>query len=127
MTRVAWVALLLLVAATAVSVFTATNEVPPSRAGLEEKPAGPNDLKPPECDSITLTEKVSGSGTFSGTAAADLVVASASADTVDGGDGSDCIVGGDGDDTLKGSAGTDVCIGGGGNDSFDPDCETTHQ
>lgn len=127
MTRFAWVALLLLVVASAVSVFAATNNLPPSRAGVEEKPAGPNDLKPSECGSITLTDKLSGTGSITGTAAAELIVASDTADTIDGADGSDCIVAGDGNDHLKGAAGTDVCIGGGGTDTFDPDCETTYQ
>lgn len=127
MSRAALIGLLLLVVATTVSVLAAANDVPPTRAGIDTDPAGANELKPSECDSLTLTNKVSGTGTFNGSSGADLIVGSASADTIDGADGTDCIVGGDGDDSLKGGAGTDVCLGRGGTDTFDPDCETAIQ
>lgn len=55
---------------------------------------------------------MTGSGTFDGTSAADLIAGSGAADTMDGKQGDDCILGAGGDDSLRGSGGFDVCVGG---------------
>ena len=123
-------ALLVLAAAgvAAASVaFTATNVVPTTYASQTASAIGANDLKPSECSSITVTAKVTGSGTISGTNAAELITGGAAVDTISGSGGSDCILGGGGDDSLNGGAGTDVCIGGPGTDTFNNNCETRIQ
>lgn len=125
--RLAIAGLVALMALSATSVLTAENVVSPSRASQQDDPISPNDLKPAECAAQSLTELVTGSGTVTGTDAADLLVAGSGGDTLDGGAGGDCLLGGGGDDSIKGSAGDDVCIGGPGSDTFEPDCETTYQ
>jgi hypothetical protein len=111
-------ALLLFVLALGVAV-TATNVVPASRA---DAPSGgaptANQLKPPECALLDLTNVVVGSGTVVGTGAGDLIIGSPGSDTLRGKGISDCILGGAGDDFLKGEGGNDVCIGGPGLDTF---------
>lgn len=89
----------------------------------------PNDLKPPECASVTVTKLlvVSGTGgTVTGTSAAELILGGPNADTLSGAAGDDCLVGGGGIDILDGGAGTDVCIGGSELDIF-IGCETAIQ
>lgn len=101
------------------SVLTASNVVPATKAGQVVQAIGPNNLKPSQCAAITLTNKISGSGTITGTAGSDLITGGAAADTINAGDGSDCLLGGGADDTLSGQGGTgDVCIGGPGTDTF---------
>ena len=128
--RIVWgisvLALTGLVLVSLVFVLTATNTVPSSRAGHSSRPIAANDLKPPECSAITLTNKVAGSGTINGTGAGDLVAGSAGIDTMNGRNGSDCILGGGGDDSIDGAGGTDVCNGGPGTDAFIR-CETVIQ
>lgn len=63
-----------------------------------------NDLKPPECAGLDLTNIVTGGGAVSGTPANDLILGSAGSDTLDSLGGNDCLVGGDGNDLLFGSA-----------------------
>lgn len=107
--------------------FTAANSVEGSRIGEQLLAQGANDLKPPECDGITLTTIVTGTLIINGTDANELILGSPAIDIIDGGGGDDCILGGALDDTLIGGLGTDVCIGGDGNDTFDPTCETQIQ
>lgn len=97
---------------------TAANTVTPTRAGYDARTAGPNDLKPDDCASITVTEKVNGSGLFSGSSAAELITGGSGGDVITAGGGDDCVIGGDGNDTLNGGAGSDVCVGGPGSDTF---------
>ncbi len=97
---------------------TGANTVGPTRAGEDNRTAGPNDLKPADCASITVTNKLNGSGIFSGTSASDLITGSSVGDLISAGNGDDCVLGGDGNDTINGGSGTDVCIGGPGNDTF---------
>lgn len=111
----------------ATTAQTASNTVASTKVVDNSSAIGANNLKPTECASITLTAKVTGSGTISGTSAAELLTGSAVADTISGAGGDDCLLGGDGDDYLNGGIGTDVCIGGGGNDTFDKSCETRIQ
>jgi Ca2+-binding RTX toxin-like protein len=106
---------------------TATNAVPATRAGRQQAAITPNTLKPSACSGITVTALRVGSGTFNGTAAAELVLGSAGVDTINGAGRNDCIVGGAGNDVIRGGAGTDVCIGGPGMDTFPAACETQIQ
>ena len=113
---------------TTVAGQTAANNVSTTRAEDDQRAATPNDLKPtPDCASITLNAKLSGTGTINGAATNELITGSGVADTIDGGNGNDCILGGGGNDNLRGSGGTDICIGGGGTDTFHPSCETATQ
>lgn len=122
---------------TARVALTASNGVPPSSAGFHARAQGVNDFKPSFCSGVTLTNLVTGSGTFAGTAGADLILGSAGADVISAGSGEDCVLGGGGDDTVSGEAGadvlsggpgTDVCEGGTEVDSFPlGDCETANQ
>lgn len=107
--------------------FTATNSVAASRIGHQLIAQGVNDVKPPECDGITLTAIVSGNLLVTGTDANELVLGGIGIDTIDGGGGDDCIMGGGMDDSLVGGLGTDVCIGGDGLDVIDATCETAVQ
>ena len=110
---------------TTVTGQTAANNVSTSRAEDDLRAATPNDLAPsPECDGISLTNKVSGT---SGTNASDLLTGSGAGQSMNGGGGNDCILGGGGNDTLRGDTGNDVCIGGLGTDSFHSTCETQIQ
>ena len=113
--------------ATAVSGILAGNVVASSRAGQINQATGENDVKPsPECDGITLTNTVTGNGSFNATNGNDLVLGSASVDTIGGRNGDDCILGGASNDSINGGVGNDVCIGGPGTDTFSA-CEVTIQ
>jgi Ca2+-binding RTX toxin-like protein len=109
-----------------VSAFAAGLSVPSSNIGRQAISISAEDIKPPACAALYLTNVVSGSGTLTGTSANDLIIGSAGADTIDGLDGDDCILGGNGDDQITGSNGNDVCLGGPGTDSFTT-CESENQ
>jgi Ca2+-binding RTX toxin-like protein len=110
-----------------ISVLAATNTVPASKAGLVQSAISVDAQKPkPDCNGITVTTLLTGSGNVNGTNAAELFVGSAGVDNLDGKAGTDCIVGGGGNDAITGGAGTDVCIGGPGTDTF-TSCETQIQ
>jgi hypothetical protein len=104
-----------------VAAFAATNAVPATKLGrsLTSRAPTANELKPPACASLDLTDWVSGSGTVNaaGNGSA-LVLGSAGIDTLRGKNGDDCLLGGAGADTLNGGPGTDVCIGGAGINTF---------
>jgi len=137
----ALVGLGILIAGT-IAAYAATNTIPNTRLDLDMRNIMANDLKPAECAALSLTNIVTGSGSFDGTTGNDLILGSAGNDTIQGRQGADCILGGDGDDTLQGSQGgdvllagngadslnggqgTDVCDGEGGTDSGSPTCET---
>lgn len=108
------------------SAFAAGLSLPSSNVGRQPVAVTAEDIKPPACDSLSLTNIVSGSGTLSGTAANDLITGSSGSDTIDGLGGDDCILGGDGDDQIIGGDGNDVCLGGPGTDSFTT-CESESQ
>ena len=116
-----------LVLTVATTAQTSANTVVPTKAGDVSRSVTPNDLKPTECAAITLTAKLSGSGTINGAATAELITGSAAVDTISGNNGDDCILGGAGNDSLAGGAGIDVCIGGAGTDTFNNNCETKIQ
>src|SRR5687767_10227854 len=100
--RLPWVALVTLVLLSSFSVLTAQNVVGSTRADQSDASIDVNELKPSECAGLSLSGRVSGSGTVTGGAASELVVTGSGADTVDGAGGDDCIVGGAGDDAIKG-------------------------
>jgi Ca2+-binding RTX toxin-like protein len=106
---------------------SAANSVPATKANDNSRAITADTLKPtPDCSGITVTTKVNGTGTFSGTNNADLITGSAAIDTITGLNGNDCILGGGAADSLNGGGGTDVCIGGAGVDTF-LNCETATQ
>lgn len=108
--------------------LTASNVVAASKRVNTSTTVNVNQLKPlPDCAGITLTAYVINSGTFTGTGAAELVIASAGVDRPNGAGGNDCVLGGGGNDRLRGGAGIDVCIGGPGIDTFNANCETQIQ
>ena len=124
--RLVLLGLLTLLIVSVVSAFAAGLSVPASNLGQQSVPVTAEDLKPAACGGIYLSNIVRGSGTFTGTAANDLIIGSAGTDTIDGAGGDDCILGSAGDDSLAGSDGNDVCIGSAGTDTF-TDCEVETQ
>jgi Ca2+-binding RTX toxin-like protein len=124
--RLVFLGLLALLIVSVVSAFAAGLSVPASNVGQESVPVTAEDIKPAACGGIYLSNIVRGSGTFTGTAANDLIIGSAGTDTIDGAGGDDCILGSAGDDSLAGSDGNDVCMGSAGNDTF-TDCEVEAQ
>ncbi|MDP9327249.1 MAG: hypothetical protein M3P10_03475 [Actinomycetota bacterium] len=115
-----------MVATSAMLGMAAANTVPASKAADKTSTVTAEQLKPASCNAITLTALVTGSGTFGGGAASELILGSAGVDTITGGNGNDCLLGGGGNDSLSGGGGTDVCIGGPGTDTFTA-CETQIQ
>jgi len=124
--RLVLLGLLTLLIVSVVSAFAAGLSVPASNLGQQSVPVTAEDLKPAACGGIYLSNIVRGSGTFTGTAANDLIIGSAGTDAIDGAGGDDCILGSAGDDSLAGSDGNDVCIGSAGTDTF-TDCEVETQ
>ena len=120
------VGLAALVLSSIMSAMAASNSVPQS--GLDEvsRSITVNELKPPHCDAITLTNLIAATGAISGTTENDMILGGSGADTISGEGGNDCIVGGGGNDTLYGNSGMDVCIGGSGNDILDDSCDSKH-
>jgi hypothetical protein len=128
--RAAFFGLLLLIIASVITAMATSNTVVESGADRDSESLDANDLKPPACSGLNLTNVVTDGA---GTTANDLVVGDENDNTLDGGDGADCLVGGNGDDTLTGGAGddvliggggTDTCTGGSGSDTYDDSCET---
>jgi Ca2+-binding RTX toxin-like protein len=127
------------------NAFTAANTVPLSRADKDSIGLGVNELQPPQCVGLGLTNIVDVSAGENGTSANDLILGTPGNDIgVRGGAGNDCILGGggndrlfilffylpglwgeDGNDVIIGGPGADVCAGGAGSDTF-YSCETTY-
>lgn len=150
-----WLSALFLLVALGVSAASAAaNLVPVTWLGESRRTTTPNDLKPAACAALSLTNLITGSGTFNGTKNDDLILGSPGADVIDGRQGGDCILGGggndviygfvdndvllggpgddylygdQGNDVLIGGDGYDTCYGGGGADTFDPSCEVQIQ
>jgi Ca2+-binding RTX toxin-like protein len=136
--RLAWLGLLGLILTSIFSVFATSLAVPVSGVDNITRPITANDLKPPECAALDLSNIIAGE---SGTAGNDLILGTANDDTLTGGDGDDCILGGsgndnlaggndndillggNGDDILTGGPGTDECYGESGTDTLDASCE----
>jgi hypothetical protein len=94
--------------------FTASNVVSASRRTNQTRALDPNELKPADCNGITLTSIVLGTN---GTGGNDLILGTAAGETLQNGAGDDCALGGGGNDTFIDTGGTDVCIGGPGTDT----------
>ena len=127
------------------NAFAAANTVPLTRADKDSIGLGVNELQPPECVGLGLTNIVDIGAGETGTAANDLILGTPGNDAlIQGGAGNDCILGGggndrrrfifwwiwgldggDGDDVIIGGPGTDVCYGGAGTDTY-YSCETTY-
>lgn len=105
--RLALLALGALTLIVSASALTASNTVPPSRAGQDSRPITPNEVKPAACAGLDLSTIVT-----NGTNANDLVLGSPGNDNLTGRKGSDCIVGGPGTDKIDGGKDYDVCLGG---------------
>ena len=108
--------LLLLMLVSVGSAVTSANQVPVTGLGEASIGISANQLKPPECAGINITNVITGSGDISGTSANDLILGSSANDTIKGKGGNDCILGGAGDDTLRGGLGSDILMGGPGFD-----------
>lgn len=93
-----------------VTAIAATNTVPETNLDHQSANIELNDIKPPACGGIFVTNLVTGGGTVTGTEGNDLILASSAADTIDGLGGDDCIVGGGDSDTCTGGAGSDVFV-----------------
>jgi Ca2+-binding RTX toxin-like protein len=125
--RVGLLTLAATIVAVVLAVATATNSVPSSNLSSAVQPTGANELKPPQCAALNLTNVVTGDGAVvNGTTGNDLILGGPSNNKLNGKGGTDCILGGGGDDDLRGGSGADVCIGGPGTDTFS-NCSTTIQ
>ena len=109
---------LLLILVSVGLAVTAANQVPVTGLGEASIGISANQLKPPECAGINITNVITGSGNFNGTSANDLILGSSGNDHINGGDGDDCVLGGAGNDHLNGGDGNDVLMGGPGNDQL---------
>ncbi len=134
-----------LVIVSVTNAFSAANTIPQTRADKNSIGLGVNELQPPECVGLGLTNIVDIGAGETGTSANDLILGTANSDAViRGGAGNDCILGGagnerrwfiflwipgifgdEGNDVIIGGPGTDVCYGGAGTDTY-YSCETTY-
>ena len=101
----------LLVTITLVTSFTASTNVPTSKAGTSIQARLIMQMAPAGCSSLNLTVLVQGSGTFSNSQSHALVLGSAGSNTITDTGTGNCIVGGGGTDSTTGTA-TDICITG---------------
>jgi len=115
--------LLVIVGANVIDASASSVVTENTSAEFQTQAVTADDIKPSACAGVALTAVVAGSGSFSGTAANELITGSAAVDTIDGLGGDDCILAGAADDSVTGGTGTDVCVGGGGTDTF-ATCET---
>lgn len=118
--------LILLILLSVMNAAAAGIVVPTTRIDDQRTAISVDDLAPPSCASISLTNLVTGSGWIFGTNGNDLIVTSSAGDLIFGFDGNDCIVSGGSADTIFAGNGNDVCIGGPGADTF-YQCETQNQ
>jgi len=124
--RIFLLCLVIIVLVSVISAFAAGISLPASNIGEQSVFVTANDIKPSACDSISLMNVISGSGTLTGTASNDLIIGSQEVDIIDGAGGDDCILGRNGDDIIEGGEGFDICIGGPGIDLFTA-CESENQ
>lgn len=121
--------ILLIIAGAVFSAVAASNTMPSVRADEDSFSISADDLKPPECSGITLTNIVDIGAGETGTPANDLILGTDKADAeIRGGAGDDCILGGKGNERqrigtdwapgLYGEEGDDVLIGGEGNNDY---------
>ncbi|HFC12525.1 MAG TPA: hypothetical protein ENJ56_06735 [Anaerolineae bacterium] len=108
--------------------FAAANSVADSGADRSISTIDPNDLAPPECSHLNLTNLVTTPSStyqwfgstvyvYRGTNGNDLMIGTGAYDDFIANNGHDCIIGGDGIDYLFSGRGNDVMNGGPGNDS----------
>jgi Ca2+-binding RTX toxin-like protein len=135
-----------LVIVSVTNAFSDANTIPQTRADKDSIGLGVNELQPPECVGMGLTNIVDIGAGETGTSANDLILGTDKADAeIRGGAGNDCILGGkgnerqkigkdwgpgifgeEGDDVIIGGPGNqDYCDGGPGNDTY-YSCETTY-
>jgi Ca2+-binding RTX toxin-like protein len=119
--RLAIFGLMILLVSNLFTAISGSNQVQSTHLAEYREPITVNDFIPPECQSLTLTQIVTGSGNFKGTGRSELIVGSPGADTINALNGDDCILGGEGDDTIYGSNGNDVLVGGPGADTLSGD------
>ena len=120
------VGLATLILSSIMSAMAASISVPKSGLGEISRSISVDDLKPPQCAAIHLSNLIIATGMISGTSGNDLILGGSGANTISGEGGNDCIVGGSDNDTLYGGPGSDVCIGGSGADILDDSCEAKH-
>jgi Ca2+-binding RTX toxin-like protein len=116
------IAIVLLLVLSVGIVLSATNSVSPS--GLVDRVIAitANQLKPPECDALNLSEiefVIPGIPLVSKGNTDSLILGTSGPDDITARKGQDCVVGGGGDDTINGNQGDDVLLGGPGNDDLD--------
>jgi hypothetical protein len=115
-----------LVILSVLTAYSAANTVPLTLADRDSIGLGVNELQPPECVGLNLTNIVDIGAGETGTSANDLILGTDKADAeIRGGAGDDCILGGKGNERQKvgkdwgpgifGEEGNDVIIGGPGN------------
>jgi signal peptidase I len=109
--RIAAGMVVIAVAGTLVTSFTASTNVPTSRVGTSVQARLISQLAPVGCNTLSLTAVAQGSGAFSNTRSNTLVLGSAKSDTITDTGSNDCIVGGGGTDAVTGTA-TDICVTG---------------
>lgn len=113
--RIAGLLLVVGIAVTLATTFTATNTVPPSKVGRTIQALALSQLAPAECSGISLTHlMVATTSTTSGTNADDLILGRGTAGvfTLTGNGGTDCLVAGGGASTYNTLNGgyTDICL-----------------
>ncbi|MCU1489469.1 MAG: Signal peptidase [Acidimicrobiaceae bacterium] len=108
-TRSAAGLVVLTVALTLVTSFTASTNVPTSRAGTVLETRTLAELTPTGCSSLALTSIVEHGGTFTNSASHVLVIGTSAADTITDSGTGNCIVGGAGVDTVHATS-SDICI-----------------
>jgi hypothetical protein len=118
--RLAWLGLLALIVLSVFSAVATNNAVDESGLSYTTHPVTANQLKPSQCDSLSLTHIVIGGGTINDSNSSSLILGSSGNDTISGQGGADCILGGAGGDTLNGGDSNDVLLGG-DSSLFNPD------
>ena len=110
--RLALLGLLLLGMAMIIPALAAANTVPVSGKLDTRITLTGQQLKPQDCNGLTLTAYVlTPGGSFNNGGASALILGDPGFDNIRGGGGNDCIVGGSGGDTLRGGSGGDACFG----------------
>jgi hypothetical protein len=99
------------VTGTLVTSFTASTNVPTSRAGASVRALLVSQLAPVGCNALALSSVTQGSGAFSNSRSNALVLGSAKSDTITDTGSGNCIVGGGGTDAITGTS-TDICVTG---------------
>jgi hypothetical protein len=125
-------ALVVVVAISIATSFTATTTVPISHAGVSTEPISLSQLAPTQCAGLALTHLVIATGsTVTGTSGNDLILGKSGAGTftLTGSGGVDCIVAGGGPGTtnkISGGKGGGVCIGAPGAINQFSNCSQTY-